>query len=109
MSDTVVEDCVRENLGGAHLEKLDRITMIPGIDSIRISTMSAMKDSIRSGHITKKRRSQKKTIGTRGSIEATNVPLPPTNTMSLTTSTDFNEVRQITLCTIQFYKNNIIQ
>ena len=109
MSDTVVEDFVRENSGGAHLEKSEIVTVIPGIDSIQTSAMSAMKDSIRSGHITKRRMSRRKTIGTRGSTEATNVPLPPTNTMSPTTSTDFNKVRQITLCTIQFYKNNIIQ
>ena len=109
ISDIIVKDLVRENPGAAHLEKSKRVTVISGIDSIRTSTMLAMKDSIRSGCITKRRRSQRKTTGTRASTEATNVPLPPTNTLSPTTSTDLNEVWQITLCTIMFYKNNIIQ
>ena len=109
MSDTVVEDLVRENPSAVHLEKPERVTVIPGVYSIPTSTMSTMKNSIRSSHITKRRRSHRKTIGTRGSTEATNVPLPPTNTLSPTTSTDLNEVWQITLYTIKFYKNNIIQ
>ena len=109
MSDTIVEDLVRETLGATHLEKSERVIVIPGVDSIWTSTMSAIKDSIRSSCITKRRQSQRKTTGTRALTEATNVPVPPTNTLSPTTSTDLNEVWQLTLCTIKFYKNNIIQ
>ena len=92
VSDSAVQDSVRENPNAAHLEELERVTMIPGVDSIRTSTMSSMKDLIRSSRITKKRRSQRKTTGTRASTEATNVSVPPTNTLSATTSTNLNEV-----------------
>ena len=92
MADTVVKDLIRENPGAAHLEEPERVTVIPRVDSIRASTMSGMKDVIRGGRITKRRWSQRKTTGTRASIEATNVPVPPTNTLSATTSTDLNEV-----------------
>ena len=109
MSDTVVEDLVKENLGAAHLEELERVTMIPGVVSVRTSTMSGMEDSIRAGRITKRRRSQRKTTGSRTSTEATNVPVPPTNRFNPTTSTDLNEVWQLTLCTDKFYKHIIIQ
>ena len=108
MTDIVVKDLVKENPGTAHLEEPERVTVIPEVDSIRTSRMSGMKDSIRAGQMTKRRQSQRKTTGTRASIEATNVPVPPTNTFSPTTSTDFNEVWQLTLCTSKFYKHNII-
>ena len=61
MTDTVVKDLVGENPSAAHLEEPKRGTMVPGVHSIRTSTMSGMKDSIRAGRITKKRRSQRKT------------------------------------------------
>ena len=109
IADTVVKDLIRENPDAAHLEKPERVTVIPWVDSIRTSIMSGMKDSIKGGRITKRRWSQRNTIGTRASIEATNVPVPPTNTLSATTSTDLNELWQLTLCTIKFYKNNSIQ
>ena len=108
MSDTVVEDLVREKPGATYLEEPERVTMIPGVDSIRTSTMSAMKDSIRSSRITKRKRLERKTTGTRASTKATNVPVFATNTLSPTTSTELNEVWQLTLCTMKFYKNNII-
>ena len=79
MSPIVIQDIVRENPYAAHLENPERATVIPGVDSTQTSTMSAMKDSIRLGRITKRRRSQRKTIGTRASTKATNVPIPPTN------------------------------
>ena len=108
MSPTLAQDIVKENPSSAHVENPERDTVIPGVDSTRTSTMSAMKDSIRSGRITKKRRSQRKTTGTRASIEATNVPVLATNTLSPTTSTDLNEVWQLILCTMKLSKNNII-
>ena len=108
MSPTIIQDIVRENPGAAHLENPEGANVIPRVDSTRTSIMSAMKDLIRSCHITKKRRSQRKTIGTRALTKATNVPVPPTNTLSPITSTNLNEVWQLTLCTIKFYKNNII-
>ena len=61
MTDIVVKDLVTENPGATHLEEPERVTVIPGVDSIRTSTMSGMKDSIRVGQITKRRRSQRKT------------------------------------------------
>ena len=91
-----------------HLENPERATVIPRVDSSRTFTMSAIKDSIRTGRITKRKRSQRQTTGTRASIETRNVPVPLTRTCSPTTSTDFNEVWQLTLCTIKFYKNNTI-
>ena len=91
MSPTIVLDIVRENSGAAHLDNLERATVIPRVDSSRTSTMSAMKDFIRSGRITKRRWLQRKTIGTRASTKATNVSIPPINTLSSTTSTDLNE------------------
>ena len=109
MTDTVVKDLVRENPGAAHLEEPERVTVIPGIDSIRTSTMSGMKDLIKAGQISKRRRSQRKTTGTRASTEATNVSVSPTNTFNPTTSTNLNEVWQLILCIIKFYKYNIIQ
>ena len=109
MSPIVVPDIFRENPGAAHLENPKRPTVILGVDSTRTSTMSARKDLIRSGCITKRRRSERKRIGTQASTEATNVPVLPTITLSPTTSTDLNEVWQLTLFTIKFYKNNIIQ
>ena len=108
MTDTVVKDLVRENPGAAHLEEPERVTVTLGVDSIWTSTMSRMKDLIRAGQMTKRRRSQRKTTGTKASIEATNVPVPPTNTFNPTTSTNLNEVWQLTLCTSKFYKYNII-
>ena len=104
MSETVVEDLVRENLGAAYLEEPERGTVIPGVDSIRTSTMSTIKDSIRSGRITKWRRLQRKATRTRASAETRNVPVLPTTTVSPTTSTDLNDVWQLTLCNIKFYK-----
>ena len=109
MGSTVVQDIVRENPDTAHLENPKRATVILGVDSTLTFTMSARKDSIRLGHITKRRQLQRKTIGTRASTKATNVLVPSTNTLNPTTSTDLNEVWQLTLCTIKFYKNNIIQ
>ena len=109
MADTVVKDFIRENPGAAHLEEPERVTVIPQVDSIRASTMSGMKDVRRGGRILKRRRSQRKTTGTRASIEATDVPVPQTNTLGATTSTDLNEVWQLTLCTIKFCKNYSIQ
>ena len=50
----------------------------------------------------------KKEKRTRASMEAINVSVPPTNTFSPTTSIDLNEVWELTLCIIKFYKNNII-
>ena len=100
---------VLENPSEAYVEKPERVIVIPGVDSIRTSTMSAMKDSIRSSRITKTRQSQRKTTGTRATTEATNVPVPLTNTLSATTCTDLNEVWQLTLSIIKFCKNNIIQ
>ena len=108
MSPTLAQDIVKENPSATHVENTERDIVIPGVDSTRTSTMSAMKDSIRSGRITKKRRSQRKTTGTRASTEATNVPVPATNTLSPTTSTDLNEVWQLILCTMKLSKNNII-
>ena len=107
MSDTV-EDLVKEKPGATYLEEPERVTRILGVDSIRTSTMLAMKDSIRSSHITKRRWSQRKTTGTRASTKTTNVPVPSTNTLNPTTSTELNEVWQLTLCTMKFYKINII-
>ena len=109
MSDTVVEDLVKENPGAAHLEEPERVTVILGAVSIRTSTMSGMEDSIRAGRITKRRRSQRKTTRSSASTEATNVPIPPTNRFSPTTSVDLNEVWQLTLYTDKFYKHIIIQ
>ena len=97
VSDTAVQDLVRENPSAAHLVKPERVIVIPGVDSIQTSTMLAMKDSIRTCRITKRKQSQRKTIGTRASTEATNVSFPPTNTFTATTSTDLNEVWQLTL------------
>ena len=108
MTDTVVKDVIEENPSAAHLEEPERGIVNPGVDSIWTSTMSRMKDSIRAGRITKKRRSQRKTTGTRTSTETIDVLVPPTHTFSPTTSTDLNEVWQLTLCTIKFYKYNII-
>ena len=107
MSETVVEDFVRENPGTAYLEEPKRGIVIPGVDSIQTSTMSATKDSIRSGRITKRRRSQRKATTTRASTKAKNVPVPPTTTVSPTTSTDLNEVWQLILCNIKFLKKII--
>ena len=109
MSPTIVPDIVRENPGAAHLDNPERATMIPGVDSTRTTTMSPMKNSIRLGCITKRRQSQRKTTEKRASTKATNILVPPTNILSPTTSTNLNEVWQLTLCTIKFYKNNIIQ
>ena len=53
VSDIAVQDLVRENPSAAHLEKPKRVIVIPEGDSIRTSTTSAMKDSIRLGCITK--------------------------------------------------------
>ena len=60
MTDMVVKDLVGENPSAVHLEEPKRGTVILGIDSIRTSTMSGMKDSIRAGRITKRRQSQRK-------------------------------------------------
>ena len=57
MTRIVVPDIVRENPGAMYLENPKRDTVIPGVDSTQTSTMSAMKDSIRSCRITKRRRS----------------------------------------------------
>ena len=56
MSPNVVQDIARENSGVAYLENRERAIMIPGVDSTRTSIISAMKDLIRLGHITKRRR-----------------------------------------------------
>ena len=89
--------------------KILRAIVIPGVESTRTSTMLTMKDSITSSRITKRRQLQRKRTRTRASIEPTNVPVPPTNTLSPTTSIDLNEVWQLTLCSIKFYKNNIMK
>ena len=102
MTPTVVQDISKEIADAAHLENLERDTVIPGVDSTRTSTISTMQDSIRPGRITKKKRSQRKTKETRASIEATNILVPPTNTLTNTTATDLNEVWQLTLCTMKF-------
>ena len=109
VSDTDVQDVVRENPSAANVEKPEGVIVIPGVDSIQTSTMLAMKESMRSGRITKKRRSQRKTTGTRASTEARTVPVSPINTLSATTSTDLNEVWLLTLWAIKLCKNNIIQ
>ena len=108
MIDTIIKDLVRENPNTVHLDESKRVTVIPGVDSIWTSTMSGMKDSKRASQMTKRRRSQRKTTRTRASTEVTNVPIPPTNTFSTTTSTDLNEVWQLTLCSSKFYKYDII-
>ena len=109
MNPTIVQDIIREIPDAAHLENPERGSVIPRVESTRTSTMSAMQDSIRVGCITKRRRSQRKTTRTKALLEATNVPVHPTNTFSPTTSTDVNEVWQLILCTMKFYKNKIIQ
>ena len=103
MSETVVEDLVREKPGAAYLEEPERGPVIPGVDSIRTRTMAVIKESIRSRRITKKRRSQRKATRTRASAEAKTIPVPPTTTVSPTTSTDLNAFWQLTLCNSKFY------
>ena len=109
MNPIVVQDIVKENPCAVHLENPERATVILGVDSTQTSIILAMKDLIKSRRLTKRRRSQRKTTGTRASTEVTNVPVPSINTLSPTTSIDLNEVWQLTLCTIKFYKKNIIQ
>ena len=104
MSPTVVQDTVRENPNTTYLANPLSDTMIHGVDSTRTFTMSAMKDSKTSGRITKRKLLQRKRTGIQASIEAINVPVPPTNTLYSITSTNLNEIWELILCTIKVYK-----
>ena len=55
VNDTNVQDIVSKNPSAAHLKKPERVIVIPREESIRTSTMSELRDSIRSCRITKRR------------------------------------------------------